>query len=502
MLNMIFSPYGSNAVAALSIFNLIFLLINSRKIYVLLGWAIPLLLFLLWRKLVVGWTQNAQGHPLGIGLAGGMAILLALCLFLLIVEIITVKLFFSQVGNLFSVFHTLTFHKKFMEIIALLLPVAGHIFFSNFVFQYHANPESLNTQIISTNNQDIVFSKEYGIFYYDGGGFFQKKIVKKAHIRYKQQLRTGNRLYMFDPGSEIAFFRNGSVKSGSLAEDVIAQCGGGDVAIAAGQASFYENGSLREGILAQDINYGNFPGTETNLLLKKNSYISFYDDGSLKAFSLTTDINITVNGTRYRFKPSVSGDAVLYRDGRVKNAYLAENTPVKVSQTNFIFNSDSFISFYKNGSVKTGTLGEAINLSIGGRNYSIPKESRIFFHPSGKICGISYWSSFGIYTDLSDNIICELKPTYRNIDYFVHDTDKENKITDAEGYRLYDCGHILEQNNLEIHPDYWHIDLLIMFHYSSYESKTVAKILFVEDVIILYHGEEIFCPAMQWTKID
>jgi hypothetical protein len=43
---------------------------------------------------------------------------------------------------------------------------------------------------------------------------------------------------------------------------------------------------------------------------------------------------------------------------------------------------------------------------------------------------------------------------------------------------------------------------LLCFNFQGYESKTIASILFMEDVIILNQGKKKLCPAMQWTKID
>ncbi len=501
--------FGAGAFMVLTSSSLIYLIIKSKKLYFLLGWLIPVVLLLIFYKLIMNWA-GAQRNAPSVGIAIIIGSLLACVIVILGVWVIGLA-WSSAIKDLVK---TIIFivnngvQKPGLLISGLLIPLVPLLGLAYVVLSYPKyadDPIPVEYKTVNINKSSIDFRKDYAIDYY---GLFWWRTVKSGILDKPQRLSAGGQKLLFLPGFEndqtyrTEFHPNQSVGKGLLGETAVFRKGSHQIQLEPNsEAEFYPNGAPAKGELAEDIKW-QVQKLGVNLLLRSGKRIAFYPNGGLKSFPLTDELVVNYNGYSLPLSKAENSfqDTKLFSDGSLRECYLKEDTRLMIGEYPLTFKAGEGLTFYEDGSIRGGTLAEAGTVSLGEKTVTVYQDMELKLYPGGKLKMLLYYDGILVFTETG------------TLFYQSHWGDQrfrpeQKPLTDAStvmGLRLWndDCRRLLSANRIEIDPDFIEPEMLVLFDYGDRSSNTVKRILFIDPITLQIKNKVVHCRPFRWLKIS
>ncbi len=509
-------------VIIIVIINYCYLLCHSKNFSDSLKYTIPLFLFILYIIFIFIFF-NAAGDQAGdyargyAPVASVMLILPVFMILILVLEFAVIRNLIRDIGQFFS-----AGRKWNLISILAFLSILAHAAGIFAIAEMKSNPDRTST--FSISGRKVSFNGRYGIEYQ---GNFWNSSIKEGVLLNDAILPVGNKTLLFSAGDPVRFFGNGSVKSGCLAENTDITAGSKTLKFRRYEKmDFYQNGNVRKGLIAQNAGF-ELKSLNKNIRLYKDTFVSLYEDGALKEFEIMEPMTLNAGNKKIHLKGSefggkkYGGDTSLYHNGSLKSGILAGDISMEIGNQTITFKKDSRIDFYPDGSVKRGVIKNEVTFIVNGTDYyTAEKNTGVLFSEDGlSICLRNLYSVFYLRPDEHLNVICQKgggsyiyknKTIYIGNDetVFVHQSDPtsakyidENIKIDSIGYLYQDCAERLENNGIEVLPEFEDPEMVIMFRYSDVGSEQIEEILFLERTVISFRDKIIECKPFQWVHL-
>lgn len=189
----------------------------------------------------------------------------------------------------------------------------------------------------------------------------------------EKEIFLGYKTPLFEADS-LCFYPSGKLECAKLIENTVFRINGQDIEFQAKEyLFFYESGAIKQGMLHKNTEMQTY-------LFRKQTWLFFYESGLIQSGHLQRNTSYKIN---LQYIPLADSQITFYPSGKIRSAYLKEDTLIDNILFRSAENSFSNITFYESGKVKEAYLAEDKIL----QGIAFRKNHWISFYESGNVSG-------------------------------------------------------------------------------------------------------------------